>query len=256
MNKGTSLIRQFVEQERFDEYTTLQILCLNQNNEIAAMVLDCGCDVNEQGKYGWTALHISALTNCIDTAMLLLNSFADPLSKDTHGFLPVDLAHDLDVKELLITAMELKGETDLARMYRRVIEMKLLGERDSVDDSSDYGYKIQAAEQEGHLKVKNNSNFLNFVTTGRRSTNNNKVKRTLSIIPERSILTDSCNGHFKISDTTGSKRNSRLKVLSKNTNKIKVRDEQYSDFVFLIYSGICLQWESFWIWDQEFMTVC
>ena len=221
MNKETSLVKQFLEQERFDGYTAFQIICLNENSEIAEMLLDCGCDVNEKGKYGWTALHISALSDCIDIVMLLLNSSADPLSKDAYGFLPVDLAHDIDVKELLINAMERKGENNLARMYRRVTEMKSLEGRDSLDGSSDEGLTVYTGNLERHMNFKDNFKLKNILECERRSDINKGFKRTLNIIPEITVQPHDFDKNFKVKPCAvrGTSRCGRVGRLHKTLGK-------------------------------------
>ena len=127
---GVNHIRKMLAEERFDGYTPLQKACINQNINIVSLLVESGVDVEQRGKYGWTALHAAVFACKEDTNVvsLLLNSCANVVARDDHGCLPVDLAEHGKVRELLVLKMDQKGHSELAAMYRKLenIQQKIV----------------------------------------------------------------------------------------------------------------------------------
>ena len=123
---GVNHMRKMLAEERFDGYTSLQKACMSQNINIVSLMIDSGVDVEQQGKYGWTALHAAVFACKEDTSIvsLLLNSCANVVARDDHGCLPVDLAEHSTMRELLVLKMAQKGHSELAEMYRKLENLK------------------------------------------------------------------------------------------------------------------------------------
>eukprot|EP00112_Aurelia_sp_Birch-Aquarium-sp1_P014626 Seg3172.2 transcript_id=Seg3172.2/GoldUCD/mRNA.D3Y31 product="Protein phosphatase 1 regulatory subunit 12C" protein_id=Seg3172.2/GoldUCD/D3Y31 len=123
---GVNHIRKMLAEERFDGYTSLQKACVSQNKSIASLLVECGVDVEQRGKHGWTALHAAVFACKEDTTIvsLLLNSCANVVARDDHGCLPVDLAEHSNVRELLVSKMAQKGHSELAEMYKKLENIK------------------------------------------------------------------------------------------------------------------------------------
>ena len=121
---GTALIRKVIAEELFDGFTPLQHACLVQNKEMTALFIEQGVEIEHRGKYGWTALHAASFAckpgNDVTIVSLLLNSCANIAARDEHGCLPIDLAENRAVRDVLLARMEEKGHSELAEMYRRV----------------------------------------------------------------------------------------------------------------------------------------
>jgi ankyrin repeat protein len=68
---------------------------------LARLLLDSGADVNAQGEGGFTALHAATQNGDEALARLLLERGADPGLAAEDGRLPVDLAQDSALREML-----------------------------------------------------------------------------------------------------------------------------------------------------------
>ena len=135
---GAAQIRKVIAKELFDGYTPLQRACLDQNREIVTLFVECGVEIEQRGKYGWTALHAASFAcrpgNDISIISLLLNSCADVIARDEHGCLPVDIAESSAVRGILLGRMEEKGHSELAEMYRKLDNLKYSSKVDIVED--------------------------------------------------------------------------------------------------------------------------
>ena len=133
---GTAQLRKVVAKELFDGFTPLQQACLSQNKEIVVLFVEHGLEVEHKGKYGWTALHAASFAckpgNDISIISLLLNSCASVAARDDHGCLPIDLAENSEVKEVLLAKMEEKGHSELVDMYRKLQQPRTYFKNDLV----------------------------------------------------------------------------------------------------------------------------
>ena len=84
----------------FYDYTILMEATLYGSENLLRWLLhDLKFDVNEQNKYGWTALHFAANNYKMECARLLLDVGSQNL-KDQSGDTPLDFAEENDHKEM------------------------------------------------------------------------------------------------------------------------------------------------------------
>eukprot|EP00794_Sanderia_malayensis_P004799 gene4799-5426_t len=136
-NSGLKQLQKLLTEERFNGFTALQQACLRQNVNMVSLLLESGAEIEQRGKHGWTALHAAAFSSREATSIitLLLNSCADVAAKDNHGCLPVDMAANDVIREMLLAKMEARGDHQLVRLHRRLIETNShLAEHHRVDE--------------------------------------------------------------------------------------------------------------------------
>ena len=102
-------LRNLVDAIEFDGYTALQWCCLHGYSESARVLIDNGAQIECKGKNHWTALHVAAFSGHIKTIKLLLNSCANLLTEDFDGCIPISLAKDKTIHEVLLKAMNQQG---------------------------------------------------------------------------------------------------------------------------------------------------
>ena len=150
MYSDTAIFKQLLKEESFDGFTAIQRTCLSRNHEIVAMLLNSGCDLNDRGKHGWSSMHAASFSGCTKIVKLLLNSCGNVLDKDVHGCLPVDLADNYEVRDLLTREMTRRGEPELAKMYKRATELQRVKEKHTLNDNT-------TKEQNKELRSSNES---------------------------------------------------------------------------------------------------
>ena len=85
-----------------DGYTALHLSCLNRDVNFVRWLVDAGVDIETKSrKERWTALHCACRTGVREIILFLLNSYANPFVSDRNGKLPIDLADDAELQEVI-----------------------------------------------------------------------------------------------------------------------------------------------------------
>ncbi|XP_067667325.1 ankyrin repeat domain-containing protein 6-like [Haliotis asinina] len=105
------------------DFTALMFASYHGHPEVATVLIETGCHLNDCGSNWWTSLHWAADRGQEELVYILLEAGADPTRKGTRGELAADRARTEDLKEILHNA---------ANMYE---ELKAL-EKQNVPDSS------------------------------------------------------------------------------------------------------------------------
>ena len=82
-------------------WTALHVCAWYNHPEIARMLIDAGADMNILNNDGWTALHLCAYWNHPETARMLIDAGADKTILNNDGRVPYELASSQELKELL-----------------------------------------------------------------------------------------------------------------------------------------------------------
>ncbi len=85
--------------------TALHVSVLNANLDAVKMLLACGANPNISDENGFTPLHTASATGHIHTAVMLLLHQAQVFALTRDGDLPVDLAKDYRMSDLLCKEM-------------------------------------------------------------------------------------------------------------------------------------------------------
>ncbi|XP_048244843.1 ankyrin-3-like isoform X1 [Haliotis rufescens] len=105
------------------DFTSLMFASYHGHPEVATVLIEAGCHLNDCGSNWWTSLHWAADRGQEELVYILLEAGADPTKKGTRGELAADRAKTEDMKEVLRNA---------ATMYK---ELKAL-EKQNMSDSS------------------------------------------------------------------------------------------------------------------------
>ena len=138
----------------------LQVSLIHRHFQLAKLFLEGGIDVHARDNCGWTALHDAALFKSTELVEMLVELGSSVTAKNGRGELPIDVAADMDMENLLCNKMIEAGHYSLAEEYR--VKYGLLG-MGNVNESIRSGL---CTEQEGsyqassHNYNKNGPSFL------------------------------------------------------------------------------------------------
>ena len=84
-------------------YTALMGAAMYNRTDVVRCLIEKGANVNEQNRYGWTALHTAlhwaSSNNYTDVIEILVQHGARTDIMDEYGETPIDLAHSWNYKE-------------------------------------------------------------------------------------------------------------------------------------------------------------
>lgn len=99
-----------------DGLTALHYACIDDNPQLVRHLLQAGANVNAVDNEGWSVLHATASCGHVEVAEILLQFGADSSLVNADGELPIDLADDKRMQQLLVENMRTHGLTDLERL--------------------------------------------------------------------------------------------------------------------------------------------
>lgn len=106
--------------------TDLHYACVDSNSVATEKLLSDGCDVNAQDRNGWSPLHFSAQSGCLECLQLLLGAGADTELRDSFGNTPLFRAvFESKGDGSLIKALRAAGADPLAKNENGVSPLSL-----------------------------------------------------------------------------------------------------------------------------------
>ncbi|XP_077645973.1 protein phosphatase 1 regulatory subunit 12C [Lonchura striata] len=107
-----------------DGVSALHQACIDENMEVVQFLVESGADVNQADNEGWTPLHVAAACGCRHIAQYLLEHGADAAALTCDLELPLEVAEDEALEELLRAELRSRG-VDVADA-KRAEEQRLL----------------------------------------------------------------------------------------------------------------------------------
>ncbi|CAN8178690.1 unnamed protein product [Coccothraustes coccothraustes] len=90
--------------------------CIDENMEVVQFLVESGADVNQADNEGWTPLHVAAACGCRHIAQYLLEHGADAAAVTCDLELPLEVAEDEALEELLRAELQRRGvEVEVAK---------------------------------------------------------------------------------------------------------------------------------------------
>ncbi|KAG0325529.1 hypothetical protein BG000_001773 [Podila horticola] len=148
------------------KWTPLHEACVTGHDKVAELLIQHHAEVNAQGGQQDTPLHDAAQNGHVDVVKLLLANGANVLSKNKHGVIPIDVADDKEVIDLLqrrqtqvnmLTRKNQAGQTLLHQScssgsYNNVVDLVNQGADISAQDNAQWT-PLHEAALAGHTKV-------------------------------------------------------------------------------------------------------
>ncbi|XP_072777660.1 protein phosphatase 1 regulatory subunit 12C isoform X2 [Taeniopygia guttata] len=94
-----------------DGISALHQACIDENMEVVQFLVESGADVNQADNEGWTPLHVAAACGCHHIAQYLLSHGADVTALTCDLELPLEVAEDEALEELLRAELQSRGVT-------------------------------------------------------------------------------------------------------------------------------------------------
>ncbi|XP_058715542.1 LOW QUALITY PROTEIN: protein phosphatase 1 regulatory subunit 12C [Poecile atricapillus] len=92
-----------------DGISALHQACIDENMEVVQFLVESGADVNQADNEGWTPLHVAAACGCRHIAQYLLDHGADAAAVTSDLELPLEVAEDEALEELLRAELQRRG---------------------------------------------------------------------------------------------------------------------------------------------------
>ncbi|XP_030826501.1 protein phosphatase 1 regulatory subunit 12C, partial [Camarhynchus parvulus] len=92
-----------------DGISALHQACIDENMEVVQFLVESGADVNQADNEGWTPLHVAAACGCRHIAQYLLDHGADAAAVTCDLELPLEVAEDEALEELLRAELQRRG---------------------------------------------------------------------------------------------------------------------------------------------------
>lgn len=94
-----------------DRITPLHACCLENNEEIAELLIKAGCLIDALDNELWTPLHAAVSMSCTECVEILLEHGASQLAPNVDGALPMDLCEDREIIQIIEQDILTKGIT-------------------------------------------------------------------------------------------------------------------------------------------------
>lgn len=105
-----------INHQNVDGLTALHQACIDENYDLVNFLVDHGARLDIRDNEGWSALHAAASCGSVEIAQCLLDHGADVSAVNNEGELPLDLAEEEDMEDLLTDEIERLGiDVDQAR---------------------------------------------------------------------------------------------------------------------------------------------
>jgi protein phosphatase 1 regulatory subunit 12A len=75
--------------------------CIDNNLEMVEFLIQRGSDINKKDNEGWTPLHATASCGFLSIARFLIENGADLAAVNSDGDLPIDIAYNDDMEDLI-----------------------------------------------------------------------------------------------------------------------------------------------------------
>ncbi|KAF9425947.1 hypothetical protein BGZ76_003000, partial [Entomortierella beljakovae] len=155
-----------VNDRDYAEWTPLHEACVTGHEKVAELLIQHKADVNARGGQMDTPLHDAAQNGHIEVVKLLLSNGANVVAKNAKGVIPIDVADEKEVIDLLhrrqalvnmLTGKNQAGQTILHRAcssgsYNNVVELLNQGADINVQDNAQWT-PLHEAALSGHTKV-------------------------------------------------------------------------------------------------------
>ncbi|KAF9305004.1 hypothetical protein BGZ74_011750 [Mortierella antarctica] len=148
------------------KWTPLHEACVTGHDKVAELLIQHHAEINAQGGQLDTPLHDAAQNGHVDVVKLLLANGANVLAKNKHGVIPIDVADDKEVVDLLqrrqtqvnmLTRKNQAGQTLLHQScssgsYSNVVDLVDQGADINAQDNAQWT-PLHEAALAGHTKV-------------------------------------------------------------------------------------------------------
>ncbi|KAG0083187.1 hypothetical protein BGZ93_001990, partial [Podila epicladia] len=148
------------------KWTPLHEACVTGHDKVAELLIQHHAEINAQGGQLDTPLHDAAQNGHVDVVKLLLANGANVLAKNKHGVIPVDVADDKEVVDLLqrrqaqvnmLTRKNQAGQTLLHQScssgsYSNVVDLVDQGADINAQDNAQWT-PLHEAALAGHTKI-------------------------------------------------------------------------------------------------------
>lgn len=105
-----------INHQNVDGLTALHQACIDENYDLVNFLVDHGARLDIRDNEGWSALHAAASCGSVEIAQCLIDHGADVSAVNNEGELPLDLAEEEDMEDLLTDEIERLGiDVDQAR---------------------------------------------------------------------------------------------------------------------------------------------
>ncbi len=87
-------------------YEPLHIAAMNDASEVAVVLIGRGADIGAKDGYGWTPLHNSAFENALAVSIVLIERGANMEAKDRYGYTPLHASAERNALEVMVMMIE------------------------------------------------------------------------------------------------------------------------------------------------------
>lgn len=98
-----------INHQNVDGLTALHQACIDESCDLVEFLVDHGARMDIRDNEGWTALHAAASCGSVEIAQCLLDHGADVAAVNNEGELPLDLAEEEDMEDILTEEIERLG---------------------------------------------------------------------------------------------------------------------------------------------------
>ncbi|XP_032241225.2 protein phosphatase 1 regulatory subunit 12A isoform X4 [Nematostella vectensis] len=148
-----------INYQNVDGLTALHQACIDENFDLVKVLVDKGASMDVRDNEGWTSLHAAASCGSVEIAKYLIENGADVAAVNNEGELPLDLAEEEDMEDLLTDEIENQGiDVDDARAVEEKImlnDAQSWLNKNCINESKDKteASALHVASSKGYLKV-------------------------------------------------------------------------------------------------------